>query len=717
MIAGRHRSHSMETATQESPEIAAQLTAARAVLSELGADEASLERGTEAAHVVAVLTRDKDLAVGTLLHRARAGALAGDIRQIETRLGSNSSRIATELERLGELHLPTGWSASHGLTAQQAEILRKMLLAVAADPRLVVARLAEQLIQLRHARALPRLEQQRLASETREVLAPLANRLGVWNLKWELEDLAFRYLEPEFYHRIAKALAERRVDRERYIVNVCAQLRHELEHAGVTAAAVYGRPKHIYSIARKMQRKHIAFEQLYDVRAVRIVVQTIADCYAALGVVHGLWPYIPGEFDDYIATPKENEYRSIHTAVIGPEGKSLEVQIRSQDMHDYAELGIAAHWRYKEGGARDLDYERKIEWVRRVLDPAQGMQSEADLIERVKGELFADRIYAMTPRGEVVDLPRGATPLDFAYHVHTDLGHRCRGAKVDGRIVPLNQPLANGGVVEIITGKQAAPSRDWLSPEQGFLASPRSRAKVRAWFRRIDQSEHLASGRTILERELARAKAGPELVASLVRELHAGSAEDLQRLLGAGEIATASLAQAISRVRTSAPPPLAPARKRPKRGSGRAPIEIEGVGDLPTTIARCCAPVPPEPISGYVTLGRGVTIHRADCRNLLRMRASNSTRVLNVEWSLDSDSLLPVQIRVEALDRRGLLRDVSDVMALERLSIDGVNSDTDPSDRVATIVMRTAVRDVEQLARVLQRLSAVPNVLRAQRHA
>ena len=345
-----------------------------------------------------------------------------------------------------------------------------MLLAMADDPRLVVARLAEQLMRLRHARELPAPERQRLALETREILAPLANRLGVWNLKWELEDLAFRYLEPDEYHRIASALAERRVDREHYIDSVCALLKRELREAGV-AATVSGRPKHIYSIARKMRVKHMAFDELFDVRAVRIVVESIADCYAALGVVHGLWHYVPGEFDDYIATPKDNEYRSIHTAVIGPEHKSLEVQIRSRDMHEQAELGVAAHWRYKEGGARDPGYERKIEWVRRVLDPKQAADLAADPIERLKIELFADRIYAMTPRGEVVDLPRGSTPLDFAYHVHTDLGHRCRGAKINGRIVPLNQPLANGQVVEIITGKQAAPSRDWLSPEQGFLAS------------------------------------------------------------------------------------------------------------------------------------------------------------------------------------------------------------------------------------------------------
>ena len=704
----------METATHALPEIAAKLDAARAALLELGAEHAALAAGVEAAEAVAALTQDIDLAVATALHWTRLSGLPREPPAAETRLSPTALQLAADLGRLGQLSLPANWSATKGLNAQQAETLRKMLLAVAADPRLVVARLAEQLVRLRHARGLTPPEQQSLALQTREILAPLANRLGVWNLKWELEDLAFRYLEPEHYHRIAHALSERRVDRERYIDSVCALLKRELRQAGV-AAMVFGRPKHIYSIARKMQRKQLGFEQLFDVRAVRVVVDSIAECYAALGVVHGLWHYVAGEFDDYIATPKGNEYRSIHTAVIGPEDKSLEVQIRSRDMHEQAELGVAAHWRYKEGGTRDASYERKIEWVRRVLDPTQATDLDGDPIERLKIELFADRIYAMTPRGEVVDLPRGSTPLDFAYHVHTDLGHRCRGAKINARIVPLNQPLANGEVVEIITGKQAAPSRDWLSPEQGFLASARSRAKVRAWFRRIDESDHRASGRESLERELTRTGAGPELIAPLVRELKADSAEDLQRLIGEGAISSSALTQALARLRAPAPAPLTTVRTRPRRRTGRSPVEIEGVGDLPITMARCCGPVPPEPIAGYVTLGRGVTIHQARCASLLRMRAVKPERVLNVEWTLDSDSLLPVRIRVEAFDRRGLLRDVSDVMALEKLSIEGVNSDTDPNDRIATIVMRTAVRDHEQLGRVLQRLSAVPNVLRAQR--
>ncbi|HVN99103.1 MAG TPA: TGS domain-containing protein, partial [Steroidobacteraceae bacterium] len=424
--------------------------------------------------------------------------------------------------------------------------------------------------------------------------------------------------------------------------------------------------------------KHLAFEQLYDVRAVRIVVDSVADCYAALGLVHGRWRMLPGEFDDYIATPKDNQYRSIHTAVLGPEGKSLEIQIRTRDMHEHAELGVAAHWRYKEGGARDANYERKIEWARQMLNPVGTPGGGGDFIDRVRSELFSDRLYALTPRGEVIDLPRGATPLDFAYHVHTQLGHSCRGARVNGRIAPLDQPLANGEVVEIITGRTGGPSRDWLNADSGFLASPRSRAKVRAWFHQQDLAAQAAA-------------AGP----------------------------TAASATAAPPPAPPLPPPLPPlaAAPPPRRGSSRASsvVEIEGVGDMPTTMARCCAPVPPEKIAGYLTIGRGVTVHRAGCRSLARMAVRNPERLLHVDWNRSTELQLPVQIRIEAYDRRGLLRDVSDVMAQERLSIEGVNSSTDPADRVATIVMRTAVRDTAQLRQVLKKLAGVNSVLRAQR--
>jgi len=516
---------------------------------------------------------------------------------------------------------------------------------------------------------------------------------------------------------MAAALPEPRADRERYIDALCGELREALAAAGITAE-VYGRPKHMYSIYRKMQRKQLAFEQLFDVRAVRVVVATIPECYAALGIVHGQWPYIPGEFDDYIATPKGNGYRSIHTAVIGPQAKSLEVQIRSRDMHEHAELGVAAHWTYKEGGPRDAQYQRKIEWVRRLLEPEDrdaGEDAERDFVEGMRAELFEDRVYALTPKGEVIDLPRGATPLDFAYNVHTSLGHRCRGAKVNGRMVPLTRALANGEIVEIVTARHEAPSRDWLAPEQGYLASPRNRGKVRAWFRKQDVGDNRSAGRAIAERELTRIAVRPEQVAALVQELKARDLDHFHQLLGEGEITVTQLMHAAAKLfQPPAPQPLVrPARATPRRRG--SPVEIEGVGDLPITLARCCAPLRPQPITGYATLGRGVTVHRSGCASLLRMSALKPDRVLKVEWAAADTGALDVEIAVSAYDRRGLLRDLTDVLAAERLSIDAVTSRTDHAVGVAHFALRIAVGDLEQLARVLRRLAGVPNVIEARR--
>ena len=706
----------METAHRCPDPIRRLLADARAAVEQAWPDlRSELEFSAEAAEIVGALTESGTLATAVLVWPAinRAGATAEALSQL---VDPAAVQIALDLQRLGELGLPRNWSPAQGLDARQAETVRKMLLAIVSDPRLVVARLAHQLVRLRHARSMPAEERERLAIETRAVFAPLASRLGVWQLKWELEDLAFRYLEPEEYHRIAAALNERRTDRERYIEELCSLLRKELERAGIKAE-VYGRPKHIYSIYRKMQRKQLAFEQLFDVRAVRIVVDTVRDCYAALGVVHGLWTYIPGEFDDYIATPKDNFYRSIHTAVIGPEGKSVEVQIRTHEMHEHAELGVAAHWMYKEGVARDAQYERKIEWVRRLLEPQEGADADRDFLDRMRAELFEDRVYVLTPKGEVVDLPRGATPLDFAYHIHTDLGHRCRGAKVNGRIVPLNYTLSNGEIVEIIPGKQPSPSRDWLAPELGYLVSPRNRAKVRAWFRKQDATDNRSAGKAIAERELARiGGGGPEYLASLVQELKAQDAEHLYQLIGEGEITATQLVQAAQRVIEPPQPrprPLRPAQAtRARRGT---PVEIEGVGDLPTTLARCCAPLRPQPITGYVTLGRGVTIHRSDCPSLARMRAMKPERVLNVEWTGAAEDLLAVELEVTAYDRRGLLRDLTDVVAAERFSIDAMNTRTDHDTGIAYVGFKVFVRDLAQLAGLLRRLASVPNVIRARR--
>jgi GTP pyrophosphokinase len=697
-------------------------------LMDVAADRRDAARA--AATIVGALTQDVTLVTGVLLHEA-VDASRLEEAQIARELGAPAVAIASELHRLGEFGGGAQWSSAQALSATQAETLRKMLLAIVSDPRLVVARLGIQLARLRAAKILPAAAREALALETRAVFAPLANRLGVWHVKWQLEDLSFRYLEPDTYARLARQIDEPRLGRERYIREFCETLRAALAEAGV-AAEVQGRPKHLWSIWRKMQRKQLELDELYDLRAVRIICRSIPDCYAALGVVHGRWSYLPGQFDDYIATPKGNDYRSIHTAVFGPEQRVVEVQIRTEDMHRQSELGVAAHWRYKEGSARDAHYERKIEWVRRLLEPGDTASPDPDFIERARSELFADRIYALTPRGEVVDLPRDATPLDFAYHVHTSLGHRCRGAKANGRIVPLTQPLHNGEVVEIITGKQEQPSRDWLAPDQGYLVSARSRAKVRAWFRRLDAGDNEIAGRAIAERELNRLGASGDLLPALVADLKAGDTQALYRQLGEGEISSTELAQAIMRRQqrsgahggsapatgassgAATPAPRAPKRAKATRRPGN-PIEIEGVGDLPITLARCCRPVRPEAIVGYVTLGRGVTVHSASCASLLRMQAQRPERVLAVRWRSDSAERMSVEISVIAYDRRGLVRDLTDVVASADIGIETLETTTDRAKGTARTVMRVAVDDLTQMSKLLRALAGVANVLSARR--
>ncbi|HSN72537.1 MAG TPA: bifunctional (p)ppGpp synthetase/guanosine-3',5'-bis(diphosphate) 3'-pyrophosphohydrolase, partial [Steroidobacteraceae bacterium] len=566
--------------------------------------------------ILATLGLDAEVLLGAMLYPLlQAGAIDG--ATADEVFGVGAHRIAEGVLQLGIVDSLPARQGGEGLAPGQAEALRKMLLAVVADLRLVLIRLAEQLWRLRNAKSLDEPARRQLALETRDVHAPLANRLGIWQLKWELEDLSFRYLEPEDYKRIATWLATKRGDREAYITQVVESIRRALAEAGIEAD-IAGRPKHIYSIWRKMQRKSLPFEQLYDVRAVRVIVASIADCYAALGIVHGLWPYFPGEFDDYLANPKDNLYRSLHTAVIGPQKLPLEIQIRTREMHDHAELGVAAHWRYKEGGRGDPAYERKINWLRQVLEPSEREESDSDFLERIRAEVFEDRVYALSPRGEIVDLPRGATPLDFAYHVHTELGHRCRGAKVNGRMVPLDQPLANGDQVEIVTGKQPNPSRDWLVPSLGYLVSPRNRAKVRAWFRKLDESQNRIQGKQILERELQRLAIHSVTLPELLAELGQATADELYLAIGEGEVTPAQVAGAV--LRRARPQELPrPVTRRPvDTGAPTDSVRVDGVDALLSNFARCCRPVPPEPIAGYITLGRGVSIHRESCSNLAR---------------------------------------------------------------------------------------------------
>jgi GTP pyrophosphokinase len=674
------------------------------------------QQGEETAEILAALEAERSIVAGALLRPVLAQGLLTRSAAVAA-FGEPATALAEELSRLGEFRSGGSWAPGRGLSAGQADALRRMLLAVVTDPRLVLVRLAEQLRRMRRARELEEAERLHLAWETREIYAPLANRLGIWQLKWELEDLSFRWLEPAEYRRIAGWLNESRIDRERYIAAMIVEIASELGRAGV-AAEVIGRPKHIYSIWRKMQRKHLAFEQVFDVRAVRIITNSVEDCYAALGVVHGRWHYIPGEFDDYIATPKDNLYRSLHTAVLGPAAVPVEIQIRTREMHDHAELGVAAHWRYKEGAARDAAYDRKIEWLRELLAPASETESDSDFLSRVRADLFDDRVYALTPKGEVVDLPGGSTPLDFAYHVHTELGHRCRGARVNGRIVPLNHRLANGEVVEIIGGKEAHPSRDWLVEREGFLASPRSRSKVRAWFKRQDMGVNAREGRALFDRELSRLGGEHALVSELLAEFGLPSAEALYLAIGAGELGVSQVAGAIERRLRGKAGPLPGADLPPigvvRRGPAAA-VQVEGVGDLMSTHARCCNPVPPEPITGYVTVGRGITLHRSGCRNLARLAARAPQRLLQVDWGPSAGRRYPVEIVVHAMDRRGLLRDITTVVAEERIDIERLASQGDAAQGSADLSLRVAVGGLEDLTRLLARLAAMPGVISARR--
>ncbi len=600
-------------------------------------------------------------------------------------------------------------------TKTSAEGLRRLLLAVVRDLRVVFILLARQLARLRAADQLDDAHRRALGQMTADIHAPLANRLGIWQLKWELEDLAFRLSQPDTYKRIARLLDERRIDREGYIVGAIAQLRTALAEAGI-AADIAGRPKHIYSIWKKLQRKDGDFGALYDIRAVRLLVKDLPACYAALGVVHTLWPYIPGEFDDYIARPKGNHYQSLHTAVVGPDGKTLEVQIRSHDMHAHAELGVAAHWRYKEGGGGDASFERKVAWMRQLLETKDEGDDDAALLAGLRTDLHEDRAYLLTPRGEVMDLPRGATVLDFAYHVHTDVGHRCRGAKVNGRIVPLAFQPVSGDRVEILTAKEKAPRRDWLSAQHGFLTTHRALEKVRAWFKRVDLTANLSAGRAILDKELKRVALSNVELDSLPPRFHHRTLEDFLVALALGDVSAAQVSRALHEMIAPPKPAPAPALRPPKSGAKDA-LTIDGVGNLLTQLARCCQPLPGDAVMGFITRGRGVSVHRADCTSLARLRTRDPSRVIEVEWGNRREQAYEVDVLVRGYDRKWLHKDITNVIASANAHLLAVNTRVDPVSGLATMNFALRVTDYGQLSGLLGKLAAVPNVIEARRLA
>jgi GTP pyrophosphokinase len=599
-----------------------------------------------------------------------------------------------------------------------AEGLRRMLLALVNDVRVVLIALAWQLVKLRRVTTGDE-EAQSLATETMLIHAPLANRLGIWNLKWELEDLSFRYAQPTDYLRVSRLVAERRADREKFIQAFIAKLEHAIGEAGIKGE-VKGRPKHMYSIWKKMQRKGLDFHELFDVRAVRVLVDDVPACYSVLGLVHTLWHPVPGEFDDYITMPKGNNYQSLHTAVVGPQGKVVEVQIRTFDMNEHAELGVASHWRYKEGGPNDPAFDNKIAVMRQLLDAGDEKLDDESLLESFKTAASEDRVYVLTPKGQVFDLAAGKTVLDFAYHVHTEVGHRCQGAKVNGRIVPLTHRLQTGDRVEILTGKHAKPSRDWLNPQLGYIQSARARSKVRQWFRRESHEENLAQGKEMVEADLKRLGLSPADLSSVPERFNFNSVDDLYAAVGNGDLTVSQVVHAVERFKTKDVELTAedlvtriPKRRRGQDVADGGDVTIEGVGNLMTIMARCCQPVPGDPVRGYITRGRGVTIHREDCPNVLRWQREGNPRLLQVHWSRQAEAGYPVNLLLRAYNRRELIKDISSIMATSDVSVTDINSHLDDVTDEVSIYLQVTVMDYQQLSDLLSRLASVPNVFEA----
>lgn len=669
--------------------------------------------------IASSLRLDADTRLAALLF-ALPQEMDGGLAYIDTHFGEHVGRLVDGLWKLNGLRVLTRITRTSAAPEirSQTETLRKMLLALVEDIRVVILRLASRTQTLRFLTDHPGEKRADIARESLDIYAPLANRLGVWQLKWELEDLSFRFLEPDTYKRIAKMLDERRVERQNFIEEAVERLRAEIAKLGVKAE-IYGRPKHIYSIYNKMRSKRLDFSQVYDVRALRVLVDDIKDCYTALGVVHQIWTPIPDEYDDYILKPKGNNYQSLHTAVRAADGRALEVQIRTHDMHRHAELGVAAHWRYKEGsGPSSGGYDDKIALLRNLLSWRDEVADSADWVEQYKRASLDDTIYVLTPQGRVIDLPRGATPIDFAYRLHTDVGHRCRGAKVDGQLLPLNKPLESGQTVEIVTAKEGGPSRDWLNSLQGYVATGRARQKIKHYFSEQEEAELLARGRNAIIREMQREGRTQLNIDELATRLGFKSAEAMFLAAGRGEVGSRTLQSALRGAPQPVAQPVAP--RVPQRGRGVGASEqvlVVGVGKLMTSLGRCCRPAPPDAIEGFVTRGRGVSIHRVDCNDFQHLAHRHPERVVSAEWGEGAEAgrpaVYPMEILVEAQDRQGLLRDVSEVLSKEKLNVIAVN--TVSKSGSARMKFTVEVTGVPQLQRAMNLIAEVPGVSRARR--
>lgn len=674
--------------------------------------------GLEMAQILAELQQDQPTLVAAVLYRSvREGKLA--IELVRKQFGKEVARLVDgvrQMAAIGSIKNPRAEDNVLG-GATHMDNLRKMLVAMIDDVRVALIKIAERTCAIRAVKNGSRKKRYLVAREVFDIYAPLAHRLGIGHIKWELEDLSFRYLKPNDYKNIAKLLDEKRLDRQEFIDQV-VNLLHRRLHENNIDGEVSGRAKHIYSIWRKMQRKNIDFSQVYDVRAVRILVPEIKDCYAVLGIVHGQWKNIPHEFDDYIASPKPNGYRSLHTAVFGPEGKVLEIQIRTRDMHEEAELGVCAHHLYKGTDTKSKSdaYEDKIAWLRQVLEWHEDLGESEAFGDMLRADIVQDRIYIFTPDGHVIDMPLGSTPVDFAYRVHTEIGHRCRGAKVNGRIVPLNRRLRTGDQVEIMTINEERPRRDWLNPNLGFVTSSRARAKVAHWFKLQDKEKNAAAGHKIVAREFKRLALDQDELSFdvMANALNFKTPDDMFAALGAGDIRLSQIIGAAQRQVEREHPDeqldlALPSQERTPAGLGD--IRIRGVGNLLTTMASCCKPVPGDPIAGYITQGRGVSVHREDCPNLMQLRESDGQRIIEVDWGREGETTYPVDVFIEAYDRSGLLRDVMILLAEDDINVTAANTVTDKNHNTARLTITVEIAGLELLGRIMDKINQVPNVI------
>ncbi len=684
--------------------------------------EPYFQHSLSVANILADLKLDHETIAAAILHDVLEDTPVV-YQDLVEEFGENVAKLVDGVTKMGQIQEYRGLSKKSKKERAQAESLRKMFLAMVDDIRVVLIKLADRTHNMRTLHHLREDKRKRIARETMEIFAPLANRLGIWQIKWELEDLAFRYTEPETYKQIAGLVDERRINREGYINKVANQLRDELKRRGIEAD-VKGRPKHIYSIYRKMKRKGVDFDQIYDVRAVRVLVNQLGDCYAALGIVHTMWRPIPGEFDDYIAAPKDNLYRSLHTAVIGPEGKTIEVQIRTFEMHQDAELGVAAHWRYKEGARSDPTFDKKIAWLRSLMEWKEDVVDAKEFIDQVKAEVFQDRVHVLTPGGDVIELPYGSTPIDFAYYIHTEVGHRCRGAKINGKIVPLNYQLKNGEQVEVLISKRGGPSRDWMNSHLGFMKTSRARSKVRHWFKYQHYEENVSQGRFILERELRRLGLSEINYEKLAQRFTYNKVEEFLAAIGRGDISNTQMVNAINEEVDSGeakekehwPLPAGDIPPTPAAPATSNGVQVQGVGDLLTNLAQCCRPVPGDAqIVGYITRGRGVTIHRHDCPNVLNLLSRAPERLIAVDWGAVDNVTYPVDIYIEAFDRSGLLRDITSVVANQRINMNSVHTITTKPDNKARVSATLEVSSIDELSRVLAMIEQLPNVIEVRR--